>query len=121
MRKIICIITLIAMLVFSLNTFAAAPEDIYKEYKFYTATVYICDVENNRVILRNVKPINPLDGLVNARAIEYTSVKINSNCIYDKNGNRISLEMVNESFLDIEAKVLTGKSNRGQRVLYIGF
>ena len=101
--------------------FAIAPEDIYIEYTFYTASVYICDTENQRVILRNVKPVNPRDGLVGARSIEYTAVGINKNCIYDKSGSRVSLETVNGALLDITATILVGKSARGRRVLYIGF
>lgn len=121
MRKIISALTAVIVLFSCFTAYAVAPENIYREYKFYTATVYICSPETREIILRNVKPINPLDGLVNARAIEYCAVRINDNCIFDKNGNNISLEDVNAGFLDVQAKVLTGKSISGQRVLYVSF
>jgi len=121
MRKILSAVLTMILLFTSVQCFAVAPEDLYTEYKFYTASVYICNPENQTVILRNVKPVNAMDGLVNARAIEYTEVRINKNCIFDKNGKRLSLEDVNGGFLDIETKVLTGKNRNGQRVLCISF
>lgn len=121
MRKILSAALVLVMLCSHVTGFAVAPEDLYTEYKFYTATVYICNPESREIILRNVKPINPMDGLVNARAIEYTAVKVNNGCIYDKSGNKLSLEAVNGGFLDVEARVLTGKNRYGQRVLYVSF
>ncbi len=121
MRKILSAVLALVLLFSSVTGLAVAPEDMYTEYKFYTATVYICNPETREIILRNVKPINPMDGLVNARAIEYTAVRINNGCIYDRNGNKLSLEDVNAAFLDMEARVLTGKNRYGQRVLYVSF
>lgn len=119
--KFVCFLTALTLIFSCMTGFAVAPEDIYTEYTFYSATVYICDTENQQIILRNVKPQNPMDGLVGARSIEYNAVGVNSNCIFDKNGQSVSLETVNGNLLDIEATVLVGKSRRGQRVLYISF
>ncbi len=117
----VCVLMAV-MLIFPFATgFTAAPEDIYTEYTFYTASVFVCDPGNKQIILRNVKPLNPMDGLVGARSIEYNAVGINQNCIYNKKGERVSLETVNGSLLDTVATVLVGKSKRGQRVLYVEF
>ena len=121
MKRIISTLIILMLSFSAISVYAVEAEKIYTEYKFYSATVYVCDVENSRIILRNVKPENFMDGLLGAREIEYRAVDVNENCLFDKNGNKLTLEQINGAFLDVEATVLTGRNKSGQRVLYIKF
>ena len=93
--------------------------NIYTDYKFYRAKVYVCDTDNSEIVLKNVTAVNRMDGLLGARDIEYRALGVNSSALFEKDGNKLSLEVINGYLLDREALVLVGRCGYGYKVLYL--
>lgn len=117
MKKLFCAVMLSAVLAM-LPVCAAANGGVYTEYKVFKANVYVCDIENNLIILRNVKAQKLSDGDA-ARALEYTAIPFNTSGMFEQSGNRLTAELVNEYLLDREASIVVGKNVWGYRVVYL--
>lgn len=116
MKKLLSAAILAAAL--SISAYAADSSLIYTEYKTYKANVYVCDSENRQVILRNVSALKPADMLA-ARNLEYTAIPVNPNGMYERNGNALDFDVINEFLLDREATVVVGRCGSGFRVVYM--
>ena len=94
-------------------------KNIYTDFKFYKAKVYVCDTNNREIVLKDVTAVNRMDGLLGARDIEYRAIGVNDSALFEKDGNKLSLEIINGYLLDREALVLVGRCGYGYRVLYL--
>ena len=123
LKRFLCILSGCIFFISSFGVYASQNDVVFVDYKFYTATIYLCDPESNEIILRNVKPENRYrDGISGARSLEYITVPMNPDCMYSKKGEVLSCDTVNEFLLDSNVTVLVGKNSKGrQKVLYVGF
>lgn len=120
MKKYACVFTVIFMLLSGcMQAFAFDESSIYTDFRLYRAKVYVCDTDNNEIVLKGVSPMNVMDGIAGARDIEYRAIGVNTSALYEKNGNRVSLDVINGYLLDLDAKVLVGRCGYGYRVLYL--
>ncbi len=120
-KQIVCF--LIAIICLSSGIFVNAQDEnyIFAEYKCYKANVYVCDTEHNQIILRNVLPIRIGESPQSARHLEYTAIDVSSCGLYDKKGNKLTLDFINGNLLDSRATVLVGVNGYGYTVVYLKF
>lgn len=118
-KKIFSIVMAATLLCHSLSVFAVDSKMAFKELKYYTAKIYVCDTQNNQAILLNVMPINGNYSVNAVRDIEYRALPISVNRIYGSKGQNLTMSVVNGYLLDSPVKVLIGKNGYGYKILYM--
>ena len=118
-KRLICIFLVVLTVFACIPSLAYDSNSIYTDFKFYRARVYVCDTEKKEIVLKNVSPLNVMDGMTGARDIEYRAIGVNTVALFEKNGNKLSLDVINGYLLDMDALVLVGRCGYGYRVLYL--
>ena len=105
----------------TLNAFALDSKTIFKDATYYNAKIYVCDTQNKEAVLLEVNPLTYTQGYFSGGELEYKALPIVESRIFDSNGKKLSMSMVNGYFLDSSVKVLIGKNEYGYKILYMQF
>ena len=122
MKKILSAILIFVISAYSMGTFAIEPEKMITEAYYYSATLYYCDAESQRVVLKNVKPMGKLDELnkATAESAEYIEIPIYSNGRL-QDGKAVPMEDLN-IYADSEVMAAIIKNAAGEmRVVALKF
>lgn len=114
-------LTVICILLFGVvPSFAMDENAMYTEIAVYTATVYVCDSAERTIVLKDVET-SRTDHVAQTikTAIEYTETPVTHRGLRDKSGQLMSLENINETCLDQQAKVLVARNGYGCTVVWL--
>ncbi|MBR5155111.1 MAG: hypothetical protein IKW62_01330 [Clostridia bacterium] len=120
-KRLFSIIAAILITFQSVSAFAADYKMIFNDIRYYNATIYVCDTQNNAAILLNVVPTNGSYNINLTRDIEYRAIGLNINNIYGSKGQKLTMNVINGYLLDSPVKVLVGKNGYGYRILCMEF
>ena len=122
MRKIILSLLICAVIFGSVSVSAIEPEKIITEAYTYTANLYYCDGEGNKIVLKNVKPTGELNPKKSATAQEAEYNEINISCMGQVgDGQMVPQEYMNV-YADGAVKVIIVRSAyEGLRVVGLKF
>lgn len=85
----------------------------------YTGTLYLSDMVENKIILKNVKPVVEDEHTLQVAAdIEYTATDLFADNIYNDKGEQLDPESLNW-YLDMEVKVVIAEMNIGYKVMSV--
>lgn len=85
----------------------------------YTGTLYLSDMVENKIILKNVKPVIEDEHTLQVAAdIEYTATDLFADNIYNDKGEQLDPESLNW-YLDMEVKVVVAEMNIGYKVMSV--
>ncbi len=85
----------------------------------YTGTLYLSDMVENKIILKNVKPVIEDEHTLQVAAdIEYTATDLFADNIYNDKGEQLDPESLNW-YLDMEVKVVVAEMNVGYKVMSV--
>lgn len=85
----------------------------------YTGTLYLSDMVENKIILKNVKPVIEDEHTLQVAAdIEYTATDLFADNIYNDKGEQLDPESLNW-YLDMDVKVVVAEMNIGYKVMSV--
>ncbi len=120
-KRLLCILTICVLMCQTLSVCAIDSKKVYKEIKYYTAKIFVCDTQNTKAILLNVMPQEGNYSLNMVRDIEYRALPLCTNRVFGAKGQNLSMQVINEYLLDSPVKVLIGKNGYGYEILYMEF
>lgn len=120
-KRVLCLCMAIVLGICNFGVFAEKNDKIYTEIKCYKARVYVCDTENEKVVLVNVAPVNNPNMLNQAPHLEYTALGVNKELIFGSKGQILTLDVINGYLLDSMVTVFVGKNNYGYKIVSMQF
>lgn len=100
--------------------FAVDEKAIYTNMALLTANVYVCDSVKHTIVLKGVQTWQEDDVAQDMqKAMEYAEIPITHRALLNKDGALISLQNINESYLDQRAQVLVAKNGYGYKVIWL--
>ena len=122
MRKIFLLLLICATIFSSVPVGAIEPEKLITEAYTYTANLYYCDGEGNKIVLKNVKPVGELNPKKSATAQEAEYKEIYISCMgLVGDGQMVPQEYMN-IYADGAVKVIIVRSvYEGLRVVGLKF
>lgn len=115
------VLVLAAVVIYSPGVAARSiTEDQYiTNVAVYTGTLYLSDMVENKIILKNVKPVVEDEHTLQVAAdIEYTATDLFADNIYNDKGEQLDPESLNW-YLDMEVKVVVAEMNIGYKVMSV--
>ena len=115
------VLVLAAVVIYSPGVAARSiTEDQYiTNVAVYTGTLYLSDMVENKIILKNVKPVIEDEHTLQVAAdIEYTATDLFADNIYNDKGEQLDPESLNW-YLDMEVKVVIAEMNIGYKVMSV--
>ncbi len=115
------VLVLAAVVIYSPGVAARSiTEDQYiTNVAVYTGTLYLSDMVENKIILKNVKPVVEDEHTLQVAAdIEYTATDLFADNIYNDKGEQLDPESLNW-YLDMEVKVVIAEMNIGYKVMSV--
>ena len=115
------VLVLAAVVIYSPGVAARSiTEDQYiTNVAVYTGTLYLSDMVENKIILKNVKPVIEDERTLQVAAdIEYTATDLFADNIYNDKGEQLDPESLNW-YLDMEVKVVVAEMNIGYKVMSV--
>mgnify|MGYP001623375742 FL=1 len=115
------VLVLAAVVIYSPGVAARSiTEDQYiTNVAVYTGTLYLSDMVENKIILKNVKPVIEDEHTLQVAAdIEYTATDLFADNIYNDKGEQLDPESLNW-YLDMEVKVVVAEMNIGYKVMSV--
>ena len=120
-KRVLCLCLLFVFSICNFGVFAEKNDKIYTEIKCYKARLFVCDTENEKIILVNVAPVNNPNMLNQAPHLEYTALDVCKELIFGSKGQNLTLDVINGYLLDSMVTMLVGKNNYGYKILSIQF
>ncbi|HIW57847.1 MAG TPA: hypothetical protein H9685_06705 [Firmicutes bacterium] len=115
------VLVLAAVVIYSPGVSARSiTEDQYiTNVAVYTGTLYLSDMVENKIILKNVKPVIEDEHTLQVAAdIEYTATDLFADNIYNDKGEQLDPESLNW-YLDMDVKVVVAEMNIGYKVMSV--
>ena len=115
------VLVLAAVVIYSPGVSARSiTEDQYiTNVAVYTGTLYLSDMVENKIILKNVKPVVEDEHTLQVAAdIEYTATDLFADNIYNDKGEQLDPESLNW-YLDMDVKVVVAEMNIGYKVMSV--
>ncbi len=121
MKKIVCMIVAVTIMLTAVTGFAAEEDKIITDVYSFTGTLYLSDWIDGGIILTGVKPLLETEDSVSAASmLEYTEVSaFDGNVINGASGEQLDLVSL-AWFLDMEVQVVAARlAGGGLRIMSI--
>ena len=110
MKKLIAILCISVILLNFGSAFAVEPEQLISEACFYSGTLYYCDAERNKIVLKDVEPIGKINekNTRTANEADYSEIWVSGRAEL-MDGSEVPLGECNR-YVDSRVRVLITRS-----------